>query len=172
MPGHPEPLGLFWNGIKRIALVSAAPVFYFRGMLSHQTHWDYYPTSFLLKSPLSFLFLLSLGLVLVLLAKIKWPAWQWIPPVIFFAAFLFNHDMGLRLILPIYPFCILMAARAGEWLALHPGRLWPILWGGLLLFQALSVGLNYPSQVSYFNELVPPQRRLYWLGDSNLDFGE
>jgi hypothetical protein len=82
--------------------------------------------------------------------------------------------MGLRLILPIYPFCILMAGRAGEWMGSErkANRVLPLLWGGLLLLQALSVGLRFPNQVSYFNEMVPPDRRLYWLGDSNLDFGQ
>ncbi len=174
IPGHPWPLGLFLNAFKRIPLVSAVPSFYFRGILSHQTHWDYYPTAFLLKSPLTFLILLSLGFLLVLLKKIKWPVWQWVPPLIFLAAFLFNHDMGLRLILPVYPFCILMAARTGEWMVLQAkySRIMPLIWGGLLLFQALSVGLRYPYQVSYFNELVSPDHRVYWLGDSNLDFGQ
>jgi len=174
IPDHPWPLGLFLNAFKRIPLVFAAPSFYFRGILSHQTHWDYYPTAFLLKSPLTFLILLSLGFVLVFLGKIKWPVWQSVPPLVFFAAFLFNHDMGLRLILPVYPFCILMAGRAGEWMVLQAksSRVMSLVWGGLLLFQALSVGLHYPYQVGYFNEMVPPDHRVYWLGDSNLDFGQ
>ena len=173
IPSHPWPLSLWLNGFKAISL-SLADFFYFRGILSHQTHWDYYPTAFLLKSPLPFLILLCLGLFLVLWRKIQWPAWQWVPPAIFFGAFLFNHDMGLRLILPIYPFCILMAGRAGEWMGSErkANRVLPLLWGGLLLLQALSVGLRFPNQVSYFNEMVPPDRRLYWLGDSNLDFGQ
>jgi hypothetical protein len=168
--GHPEPLGLFLNGFKSISH-SIGASYYFQGILSPQSHWDYYPTAFLLKSPLSFLILLSLGLFLVLLKKIQWPVWQWVPSVVFFAAFLFNHDMGLRLILPIYPFCILMAGRAGEWMV-KTNRILLWVWGGLLLLQALSVGLRYPNQVSYFNEMVAPERRLYWLGDSNLDFGQ
>ena len=41
---------------------------------------------------------------------------------------------------------------------------WPLL--------VLSVGPRFPAQISYFNELVSPDRRLYWLGDSNLDIGQ
>jgi len=173
IPGHFSPLKYFWNGFHGVSRAFGAS-YYFRGVLSQQTHWDYYPTAFLLKSPLPFLILLSLGLFLALWKKIKWPAWQWVPPLVFFAAFLFNHDMGLRLILPIYPFCILMAGRAGEWLTARSQdqRILPIVWAGLLLFQVLSVGLCFPAQVSYFNELVSPNQRLYWLGDSNLDFGQ
>jgi hypothetical protein len=172
MPEHPSPLNLLGRGLRAITH-SFADMFYFRGLLSHQTHWVYYPTAFILKSPLTFLIFLSLGLGLVIFRKIQWPAWQWVPPAIFFSAFLFNHDMGLRLILPIYPFCILMAGNAGEWMAVRSGwRMLPIVWAGLLLFQALSVGLSFPDQVGYFNEMVAPERRLYWLGDSNLDFGQ
>lgn len=178
IPGHPGPLGLFLNGFKSISNV-IGDFYYFQGNLSQRTHWDYYPTAFLLKSPLTFLVLLSLGLFLVLWRKIKWPAWQWVPPIVFFSVFLFYHDMGLRLILPVYPFCILMAGRAGEWMVsptgpdrFIPHRILPLFWGGLLLFQAFSVCLRFPDQVSYFNELTAPERRLYWLGDSNLDFGQ
>jgi hypothetical protein len=34
------------------------------------------------------------------------------------------------------------------------------------------VGLSFPSQISYFNEGVPQSRKIYWLGDSNLDIGQ
>jgi hypothetical protein len=43
---------------------------------------------------------------------------------------------------------------------------------GLLLWQAASVGFNFPHTLSYFNELVPPSRKLQYLGDSNLDWGQ
>jgi hypothetical protein len=117
--------------------------------------------------------------MLAVFKAIKLATWQWVPPLVFFLVFTSFHDMGLRLILPIYPFCILMAGRAGEWmvspnriLGTESNRIMPLVWGGLLLLQALSVGLRYPNQVSYFNELVAPDRRVYWLGDSNLDFGQ
>src|ERR1700677_2541255 len=47
IPGPPWPPGLFLNAFKRIPLVFSTPCFYFQGVLSHQTHWDYYPTAFL-----------------------------------------------------------------------------------------------------------------------------
>ncbi|HVM32172.1 MAG TPA: hypothetical protein VMU88_03495, partial [bacterium] len=75
----------------------------------------------------------------------------------------------------VYPFCFLAAARAGEWMwHRRPKKslVFPALLAGLLAFQALSVGLCFPSQISYFNELVPRDRKIYWLGDSNLDIGQ
>jgi hypothetical protein len=44
--------------------------------------------------------------------------------------------------------------------------------GGLLLWQTASVGLNFPHTLSYLNELVPPNRKLHYLADSNLDWGQ
>jgi hypothetical protein len=172
--GHPWPWILFWDGVRSIT-GDFIREYYFKGVLSFQNHWDYYPTVFVLKSPLTFLILLGIGLTLFFSRKIKCPIWQWLPPLVFFTAFLFFHDMGLRMILPVYPFCILIAGRAGEWLVaqdMDKRHSLTIIWAGLLIFQIFSVGTRYPAQVSYFNELVPPARRLYWLGDSNLDIGQ
>jgi len=175
IPGHPWPWSLWMNGLHDLSNCFSFNSFYFRGILSHETHWDYYPTAFLLKSPLTFLILSIMGLFLVLLGKIKWPVWQWVPPVVFFAAFLFNYDLGLRMILPVYPFFILMAGRTGEWIANQNGeknRVFILLWVGLLLFQVFSVGLRYPAYLSYFNEMVSQDKRIYWLGGPNLDIGQ
>jgi hypothetical protein len=34
------------------------------------------------------------------------------------------------------------------------------------------VAFSFPHHISYFNELIPKSRRLYWLGDSNFDIGQ
>ncbi len=130
--------------------------------------------AFLLKSPLPFLALLATGLVLAALRKIRFPAWQWVPGLLFFAAIVPVQDLGVRYLLPAYPFFILMAAQAAGWLWERAGQgaAWKLLLAGLALFQAASVGLNFPHSISYFNELVPSERKFSWLGDSNLDIGQ
>ncbi len=172
--GHPSPISLFANALHAISN-SFGFAYYFKGELSTQTHWDYFPTAFLLKSPLTFLFLLVMGGILGFWGKVKLPAWQWVPLLVFFAVFSFNHDMGLRMIMPVYPFCFLMAGRAGDWMAAQStakNHVFLLLWGGLLIFQGLSVVCCYPEQVSYFNELTSSDRRVYWLGGPNLDMGQ
>ncbi len=173
-PDHRFPLAYFWNGFTSMAGLRGWPT-YFRGVLAHRYYWDYYPTAFGLKSPLSFLILLALAFFLGVTRRIRIPAWQWLTPVCFFAAIMPFHDLGIREVLPIYPFGILVAARAGEWMWNHRprgSRVFPILLVGLLGFQTLSVALSFPFQISYFNELVPQDRKIYWLGDSNLDIGQ
>ncbi|HTA77418.1 MAG TPA: hypothetical protein VK791_09700, partial [bacterium] len=172
--GHPSPVSLFMNALHAISN-SFGFAYYFKGELSTQTHWDYFPTAFLLKSPLTLLLLLAGGVVLGLLGKIKLPAWQWIPLLVFFGVFSFNHDMGLRMIMPIYPFCFLMAGRTGDWMASQSSvknHVLLFVLTGLLLFQGLSVASCFPEQVGYFNELTSKDRRVYWLGGPNLDMGQ
>ena len=174
IPGFRDPLSYFWDGFTSMASFSEHPT-YFRGILSTENHWAYYPAAFLLKSPIPFLILLAAAGVLAFSGRLKIPAWQWISPILFFAALTPFHNIGLREILPVYPFFILVAARAGEWMwSRRPqgSRVFPILVSGLLLIQVISVGTSFPSTLSYFNELVPPDKKIYWLGDSNLDIGQ
>jgi hypothetical protein len=174
VPGHPWPFHFLIADLRLMSVALAHPS-YFQGQLGYTSHWLYYPAAFTLKSPLPFLVLLVFAIGLLLRKKIVIPAWQWVPPLVFFIAVMPVHDLGIRNLMPIYPFCFLMAARAGEWMwnrRPRGSRIFPILLAGLLGFQALSVGLHFPFQISYFNELVPQDRKIYWLGDSNLDIGQ
>ncbi|HVM32171.1 MAG TPA: phospholipid carrier-dependent glycosyltransferase [bacterium] len=172
--GHPWPLGLLFNGLHSIT-ASLGRAVYFRGEISVHPFPLYNPTALLIKSPLPLLILLAVAVFLAVKGKIRLPAWQWVPPLVFFLLVAPVYDLGIRNLLPLYPFFILMAGRAAGWMwdqKPRGERVFPLLAGGLLLFQVFSVGLSYPYQTGYFNELVAPSRRLYWLGDSNLDIGQ
>jgi hypothetical protein len=175
IPGFRCPLLYFWDGFYSLASISENPT-YFRGVLEFKNHLAYFPTAFLFKSPLPFLILLALSAFLVMTKQVKISAWQWVTPVICFLSMIPFHQLGIREILFVYPFFILVAARAGEWMwnrrIESAPRTFPILVSGLLMFQVLSVGLSFPSYLSYFNELVPENKKIYWLGDSNLDIGQ
>ncbi|MGH7739772.1 MAG: glycosyltransferase family 39 protein, partial [bacterium] len=139
---HRSPFVYFWKGFWAMEGLRGWPN-YFRGILSTKYSLTYYPTAFLIKSPLSFLILLLSAMGLKIVRKIKVPLWHWLPPVVFFGAIMPFQDLGIREILPIYPFLILVAARAGEWMwNRRPRESWifPVLLVGLLLFQGLSVG--------------------------------
>jgi 4-amino-4-deoxy-L-arabinose transferase-like glycosyltransferase len=173
-PDHQFPFAYFIHGFTSMAGLRGWPN-YFKGVLGTQYSPAYYPTAFCVKSPLSFLILLAAALFLAAARRVKIPLWHWLPPFLFFVAIMPFHDLGIREILPVYPFCILIAARAGEWMWNYRpegSRVFPLFLAGLLLFQAASVGGSFPSQISYFNEWIAPDRKLYWLGDSNLDIGQ
>lgn len=175
MPDHRNPLGYFWDGFKAMAVFSGHPT-YFLGELTTRNHWAYYPLALLLKSPLPFLLFLFLSIGLAALGKIKFPLWRWMPGLILFLAVSPFHNIGIREVLPAFPFFILLAGSGAGWLwtlGSEKRRLWPKLLAGIFIFfQAASVGLQFPGQISYFNELVPAGQKIYWLGDSNLDIGQ
>lgn len=77
---------------------------YLLGRCTLESHWYYIPIVFLLKEPLPFIFILGFTLGLVLLKKIQISLWQWMPAFIFFIAVLPTPNLGIRYLLPIYPF--------------------------------------------------------------------
>ena len=174
IPGFRWPLSYFWEGFRSTVSYAGHPT-YFLGELSPQNHWAYYPVAFLLKSPLPFLVLLILSVWLGATRRLKIPAWQWLTPLLLFTAVLPFLNLGIRQVLPIYPFLILVAAQGAGWLWTRGGKssrfLPRALTAVLLVFQTMSVASSFPSQVGYLNEMVRPEKQLFWLGDSNLDLG-
>ncbi len=147
---------------------------YFLGQASLGSHWYYFPVAFFLKEPIGFLFFLSLAVIGIASKKLQMPLWQWLPVPVLGLALLPVTNLGVRYLLPLYPFLFLVAARGLEWLAQEAkGRLFlKVVLGVALLWQAGSVILNFPHEISYFNELVLPQRKIHYLADSNLDWGQ
>jgi hypothetical protein len=149
---------------------------YFLGAAGHHNHLLYYPAAFLLKSTVPFIFLLSLALGLALRKKIVIPAWTWLPSALFFLLIVPVQNLGVRYLLPAYPFLILMAAQAAAWLwtfRLRPAPSAGKIGVAALLFWHLGTTLlNHAGLLSYFNDFVPPQKKISLLADSNLDWGQ
>ncbi len=173
LPGRLSSFRYFWDGFQEMAGYKGHAA-YFMGRVGRENYWAYFPTAFLLKNPLPFLALLIAGFSLVVFRKMNRPLWQGLPGVVFFAAIMPTQDLGIRYLLPAYPFFILVASHAAGWFWEKTKKkpLWKIPLVGLALFQVVSMGLNFPHAVSYFNELVAPERKFFWLGDSNLDISQ
>jgi len=80
--------------------------------------------------------------------------------------------IGIRHILPVYPFLFVLASRLAtvqfrrRWLA-------PLLVGATVVLTGISSVRTAPHQLAYFNEIVGgPDRGYYYLSDSNLDWGQ
>lgn len=173
LPEHRLPWAYWAGGFLDLLSISTVPV-YLMGGFTLGARWAYYPMVVLLKTPLSLLILAGLAL----LTKRKGetpglPLHYWLPGAFFLLFMIPFQQLGVREILPLYPFLILTGAWGAKWLWERPkGRWGSLVAGGLLLFQAVSVASCYPGQLAYFNETIRPDRRLYWLGDSNLDLGQ
>jgi hypothetical protein len=159
-------------------LVQARPAF-LAGSYSVSGWWYYFPVALLLKTPLALLGLFAGGLVLTArrgtLLSLRGEAFLVVPVVLFLAAAMTSRlNIGLRHILPIYPFVILMAALAGEALLTRVGgRRGAVALGAVLLAGALEYGRAYPDTLAFFNAAAGgPRRGFEYLADSNVDWGQ
>jgi 4-amino-4-deoxy-L-arabinose transferase-like glycosyltransferase len=168
---------------------------YLMGSIASTGRWYYFPLAFLFKTPTATL--LAIGLVplacvptffrespvdipeegeVIVPREEKW--WTVIvlivPPALYFLiALSTNLNLGLRHILPVYPF-IFIALGAGigrflEWFPRVGLTLGVLLLAGLLTETLLS----YPDCLAFFNTLSGGSAGgLALLGDSNLDWGQ
>ncbi len=149
---------------------------FFLGEYSSQGWWNYFLVAFLIKTPIGSLLLIAASLVfcragnplrrrevILLLLPVM---------VVFLATTQAKVNIGLRHILPVYPFLFVIASRLatihfrGRWLM-------PILVGIPLVSTAISSLRIAPHQLAYFNEFVGgPDQGYRYLSDSNIDWGQ
>src|SRR5438874_1601133 len=149
---------------------------FFLGEYSYQGWWNYFLVAFLFKTPIGSLLLIAASLifyragnplrrreVILLLLPVM---------VVFLATTQAKVNIGLRHILPVYPFLFVIASRLatihfrGRWLM-------PILVGIPLVSTAISSLRIAPHQLAYFNEFVGgPDQGYRYLSDSNIDWGQ
>jgi hypothetical protein len=146
------------------------------GRLYPQALWYYFPICFVIKSTVGFLALLVLGLVAVK----SWSgefhrraAYLLIPPAFFLGmAMTSGTNMGIRHVLPIYPFLIL-AAAAGAWTLAKRRRSWALAVAVLVGLHLASSLRAVPDDLAYSNELFGGTSHTYLnLSDSNVDWGQ
>ena len=150
-------------------------VMFLFGKVYPNGRWFYFPAAFLIKSTLGFLLLLAL----VPFARGIWRSgsrrevlFLAIPPVVYFgAATASKLDIGIRHVLPIMPFLIVLAAAAAVSLG-QQSRGWA--WAVAVLL-ALHIGSSlhaFPNYLPYSNEVFGgPSQTHRVLSDSNVGWG-
>jgi len=149
---------------------------YLMGQISQTGWWYYFILAFLFKTPVSTLLLLFATLLFFL--KIREATWTslnflLLPAVV---VFLFtsrqNINIGLRHVLPAYPFLLVLIARVVHYESQHQ-KLARWILGLLCIWAVWDAALIYPHYLAYFNGLVGgPSGGRYVLVDSNLDWGQ
>jgi 4-amino-4-deoxy-L-arabinose transferase-like glycosyltransferase len=161
---------MLWNLAQSMGGVHPFP-FFLNGQYSNTGFWNYFLYAVLLKTPLPFLFALA-GAVIVLL-RLRQAWFILLPPLffLFYFSFLNRLDLGLRYVLPVYPFFLVAAGAIVPYvLKLPRGK---ILLGVLVLWSVVSTGRIYPHHLAYFNEFAGGSVNGYkHLVDSNLDWGQ
>jgi 4-amino-4-deoxy-L-arabinose transferase-like glycosyltransferase len=169
--------GPWLSGLERFrSLADAGRLAFFLGEYSYQGWWSYYLVSLAIKTPVGTLLLIAGSLILHRSGSPlkRREAIFLVLPVIFILLAMTQSkvNIGLRHILPVYPFIFILAGRLAT---VSYQRRWlsPLLVGAPLLWTAISALQITPHQLAYFNEFVGgPERGYRYLSDSNLDWGQ
>ncbi len=147
------------------------------GQLSKDGWWYYCLVAFVLKTPIPLLLAVAAALVLLGARAIRRAISiddlvLWIPVVAVFAFFSVElRSIGLRYVLPVYPFLFVSAGAAVQQ-GLNVRRLKYLLLLPVAWYIA-GTSMIFPDYFAYFNELVGGVDNGYkYLVDSNLDWGQ
>lgn len=145
------------------------------GQSSDNGFWAYFPVAFLVKTPVPTILLMLAGAWMLVRGWIDRArgVFLLIPVAAYFVLAIWSRaNIGLRYILPVYPFLFVLAGAAaaelwkrGRWMKRGVVVLGAWLAGSCLL--------TYPNYLAYFNELVGgPKNGYKVLLDSNVDWGQ
>lgn len=168
----------FFQGIVIQFTRTGSPAYLF-GQYSETGWWYYFPLAFLIKTPLPTIFLFVVSSIYIVIN------WQkiidYLPlialPVIFFLVACFNKlDLGIRYILPVFPFIYLGIGLVFFYVI----KQFKKYYYAIITIIFFSILINFfsfykitPYQIAYFNELVGgPNNGYKYLIDSNLDWGQ
>lgn len=153
---------------------------YLAGSISNSGWWYYFPLAFVVKAPLVLVLLATAGIGATLLTAVRRPrveldAWFVLVPVFIIgvAAVTSGINIGVRHILPLYPFLLLALGRVVAIILASPHRWarWALAAGAV--FWAVQVGRAHPHHLAYFSAAVGGARNGgAYLADSNLDWGQ
>jgi hypothetical protein len=175
--GMPLPAPEFWTGLGD---------FFRRGARGHPAFllgevreggWLHYDlVAFLVKTPLPVLLLGGLGAWVVREGSPASRTIRWAPLIgigsVLLVASLTPVDIGIRLILAVYPLLAVLAARGFVWAWAHArNAVHRVAVGALLTWSVLEPVATHPDHLAYFNQLAGPHPEQI-LVDSNLDWGQ
>ena len=137
--------------------------------------WEFFPIAIAVKTPLPTLLLLlgSLAFISVQRQIARGSKFLWVPILVFLSLAIYSRmNIGLRHILPIYPFLFVWLGGVSAALLRSPS----IAKRGAVCFLGLwlvgSCVVNYPDYLAFFNETLGDRERHEILVDSNLDWGQ
>ena len=169
---HLLPEAYLYGWVDILLISSTRPTFLF-GHMFPSGQWFFLPVIFLVKTTLTLLVLL----LLVPFARIAGHRREFVfltvPVALYLFAAIFSLiNMGVRYLLPIYPFCIVLASAAAASLFTRSvfGRLAVT---ALMILTLISSLHAYPDFLAYSNEIAGGPAHTYRLfTDSNADWGQ
>jgi hypothetical protein len=180
----PVPFPELYSGIREVMDHNAkGHMSYLLGEMRTDGWWAYFPILIAVKLPLAFLALAAFGLWRGAAARpepatdaaASWPfalAWL-IPAAILAVALSARINIGLRHILPAFPFFAILAGAGALWL-LHQGdhsryMRWTV--AALAAWLCISSLIAHPDYLAYFNAIAGSEPEKIVV-DSDLDWGQ
>lgn len=158
------------------SVANAWPSYMFGKIYAHGV-WFYFPVAFVIKATLATLILMLITAFAIFTGELR--GWReilflTIPPAIYFYVSMTSKlNIGIRHILLVFVFVLVLAAGAA-WSLIQKNRLWAYPIAVLVLFHVISSVRAFPtSYIPYANELWggPSQVHKY-LTDSTTDWGQ
>ena len=164
----------YTNGMRRQLALQKNWTVFLNGNFSQHGWWYYYLVALLVKTPIVILLLFIVGLIFLLAEGRKFlfnKTFVLVPLFAFLiATAIFKFNLGLRYILPVYPFLLLVAGKMCSGLLQERRK---IALAVLAIALAGEFFYIYPHTLAYFNLFAGGPHGGSWiLADSNLDWGQ
>ena len=151
--------------------------FYLGGKFSVKPWWYYYLYAFFIKTTIPALIAIAAAIAVTGSKKLYEEAWLLLPVfLVLLVSFFDSRNLGLRRILPVYPFLYVFAGKIAGYPGGLPGigkKAWTaasVILAGWHLFSCAGI---YPDYLTYFNGFAGgPSKGIYHLDDSNIDWGQ
>ena len=170
------PAGEYFEGLRDLVFHNhRGHRAFFLGRVSPRGGWKlYYPAAMFLKWPTLVLIMFLTVVILMLKRKIVIPrklALMALFPLVFLGFAIFSKiNIGVRHVLPVYPFVVLFCAALWQWA--RPNRVWRWALYAAITLNAADCLRCGPDYLSYFAPFVNPENSYQLLADSNLDWGQ
>ncbi len=171
LPDHPFLIGFFMQYVHN----ESGHMAYLLGKTSQLGWWYYFPVVFAVKTPTAVLALLFAGVFVVFRRRLQRVAFDWwvilLPPALYFTVAMTGHiDIGVRYLLPAYPFLFVALAGLVKQ-GFGKARLYVVALAAVV--QIAECAAIYPYHLAFFNwPSGGPARGAHYLLDSNLDWGQ
>ncbi|HLD61585.1 MAG TPA: hypothetical protein VI998_01285, partial [Patescibacteria group bacterium] len=157
---------------------------YLTGHIYETGVWQYFIIAYLVKSPIPLLILLAFSFcvfAVIRMRKNNFPLAGYaliIAPAIYWLISIKSSiNLGIRHLMPIYPFYVVMIAGAILLIIKNSPKKYQIftkiIFAILMIWFLAESAIIYPHHLSYFNELIDgPKNGHQYLLDSNIDWGQ
>lgn len=145
---------------------------FFLGSWSAGGNILYFPVAFLVKNTIPMLLLLLMGFFVTIKKTIGRAERIFLISIAlyFIISSLGKLQIGIRHLLPLYPFCFMIAGRSADLLG---RKVWNFVIALLLAWSLCITLMSWPNYIGYFNEAIGGSRNGYkYLRDSNIDWGQ